>query len=70
MDLLEKKISSVPQPKELKKVPTSIRKKETSSLANEKWKDLNSKIKCQEPHNPWECDKGTHIYKINKGNIY
>lgn len=53
----------------LKKMPITV-KKEISNKINalqlDKWMPLNSKIKCQEPHNPWECDKGILFHLLYK----
>ncbi len=49
----------------IKKMPTKVKNEITnkiSKLEMEKWMPLNDRIKCQEPHNPWECDRGCFFY--------
>lgn len=57
-DDADKKLMGSVAPKDLRKVPSNINKTKSQALSNDKWKVLNSKIKCQEPHKPWECDRG------------
>ena len=56
----EKKVLTATTAKDLnlRKTPTIAKKDQGSKKTDETWKILNSSIKNQEPHNPWECVRG------------